>query len=84
MAINEKMITASLWVEAEMDQELWVEAEMDQELSGGVRVPNFDFAFNSEVFSNMVLKIEVITGETSMKDLSSYTTMIGIGLLPLI
>ncbi|VAH73741.1 unnamed protein product [Triticum turgidum subsp. durum] len=38
------------------------EAEMDLELSSGVGVPNFEFAFNSAVFSNMVMKIEVVTG----------------------
>ena len=33
-----------------------VEAEMDLELlSTRVGVPNFEFAFNSEVFSNMVM-----------------------------
>ena len=31
------------------------EAEMELELSSGVGVPNFEFAFNSEVFSNMVM-----------------------------
>ena len=30
--------------------------------SSGVGVPNFEFAFNSEVFSNMVMQIEVVTG----------------------
>ncbi|KAE8808704.1 BTB/POZ domain-containing protein POB1 [Hordeum vulgare] len=41
---------------------VWVEAEMDLELLGGVRVPSFEFSFNWEVFANMVLKIEVVTG----------------------
>ncbi|KAF7045267.1 hypothetical protein CFC21_054389 [Triticum aestivum] len=39
------------------------EAEMDLEFSRGADVPSFEFAFNSEKFSDKVLQVEVVAGD---------------------
>lgn len=44
------------------------EAEMDLEFSRGADVPSFEFAFNSEKFSDKVLQIEVVAGGGPLPD----------------
>ncbi|KAI5009277.1 hypothetical protein ZWY2020_011372 [Hordeum vulgare] len=39
------------------------EADMDLEFSRGADVPSFEFAFNSEKFSDKVLQVEVVAGD---------------------